>query len=396
MMLTTMPQMRVDPIWDLASTFQSDPREDKLDLLLGVYRDDSKRAPVMRSVLAAEAKLLELAESKQYRGLSGNLVFNARISELVLGPELVARATTVQTVAGTGALRILTELLAITGPSRRFILGTPSYVNHAPIIKAVGPALTSYDLLDPEGRFDEQAMLDAVAQARPGDVLLLQGCCHNPTGLSMSSRFWAELTEAMLTSHVVPFVDQAYFGLGDGLQEDLEGMRGMLARVPEAVIAVSGSKAWSLYNERAGAAIVITSEDKRGFARSTLETIARSSYSQAPEHGAAIIAEILSDPALERMWRAELDAMRRRLATLRTDLIDGILAVHDSPTFRAVAEQRGMFLTLPLTVAEMQTLSTEFGVYGLPSGRINLAGVPRGQVSTIAEQIGQLLTRRRD
>jgi aspartate aminotransferase len=376
-MLLTLDPPTADPLWQLTADYARDDRAQRLDLIVGVYRDDTGGAPVMSAVRAAELRLAERAGSKAYVGPAGCARFTGSTAALLLGDAgLTARTAGVQTVAGTGALRLLAELLAATGPDRTVLLGTPAYVNHPAILAAAGLRTVTHPVT-PDG----SAMLAAVHAARPGDALLIQGCCHNPTGLSMPAALWDELAAAMARRGVVPFFDQAYFGLGDGLEEDLDGMRRLLRAVPDAVVAVSASKAWGLYSERAGCALILSDDPRhRGHAATLLENIARASYSQPPAHGAAIVAEILADPALTACWRAELETMRRRLGMLR----DG-LARHTG--FAGLGDQRGMFLKLPLGPAAMRRLRSEHAVYGLPSGRINLAGIPAGRVETVARAL---------
>ncbi|MEU8240826.1 aminotransferase class I/II-fold pyridoxal phosphate-dependent enzyme [Actinoplanes missouriensis] len=358
--------LTADPLWQLTAACADDPRPGRLDLIVGVYRDDSGASPVMRAVRAAELRLAQRSPSKGYVGPSGDLRFAASLTELLLTDRtLVNRTVAVQTVAGTGALRLLAELLAQTGPDRTVHLGVPAYVNHPGILAAAGLRVVTHPVA---------STLDAVSSARAGDVLLIQGCCHNPTGRQMALDEWAALGETLARRGVVPFIDQAYFGLGDGLEEDLAGMRLLLATVPYAVVAVSGSKAWGLYSDRVGAALVVGGGAE---ARGSLEHIARVSYSQPPAHGAMIVAEILSDPALTACWRDELESMRRRLGRLRDELAD-------RTGFAGLREQRGMFLRLPLGAEQMERLRVEDGIYGLPSGRINLAGLPAEQVGRVA------------
>lgn len=369
----TAPSPTVDPLWQLTADCARDTRPDRLDLIVGVYRDDAGVAPVMGAVREAERRLAERAGSKAYVGLGGNERFTRMTTALLFADAgLESRTDGIQAVAGTGALRLLADLLAATGPDRTVHLGTPAYVNHQAILTAAGLRVATHPVRD---------VLTAMDQARPGDVLLLQGCCHNPTGWNMPAPMWDELAAALTRRGVVPFIDQAYFGLGDGLTEDLDGMRRLLRAVPDAVVAVSASKAWSLYSERTGCALVVSDDPaRRGQARALLENIARASYSQPPAHGAAIVEEILGDPALAAGWHGELSAMRARLTTLR----DGLAGRLGLP---GLAEQRGMFLTLPLDAAAMRRLTTEFAVYGLPTGRINLAGIPAPRLDDVATAI---------
>ncbi|MDQ4502528.1 aminotransferase class I/II-fold pyridoxal phosphate-dependent enzyme [Sinomonas sp. ASV322] len=393
MLLIDLPAVEADPLWALREVYDADPRPGKLDLILGVYRDDDGVCPVMGAVRAAELRLARGTAanpgpaSKEYRGLGGSEVFTRLLGDLVLGPDLAARAVGIQSVAGTGALRMLSELIAVTGPGRTVLVGTPAYVNHVPILTAAGLAVRTYPLVGGDGTLDVAATLDAIRHARPGDVLLLQGCCHNPTGLSLPADAWGDLAVALAAAGVVPFIDQAYYGLGDGLDADLAGMRRLLANVPEAVVAVSCSKAFGLYSERVGAAYVFARTPGEGAAaRTLLEGIARSSYSQPPGHGADVVAEVLGSPVLRSAWRDELESMRLRLARLRA----GLVASVDSPAWRAMGGQRGMFLRLPLDAAQMAVLRDRAAVYGIPSGRINLAGIPESRVAEVGAAIGSV------
>ncbi|WP_307781446.1 aromatic amino acid transaminase [Arthrobacter sp. 31Y] len=387
------PQIKTDPLWALRGAYALDPRPEKVDLILGVYRDDQGVCPVMRAVRSAEERLVRRSASKEYRGLSGNLEFNKLLGDLVFGPELSERAVAVQSVAGTGALRILAELLSATGQNRTVLLGTPSYVNHEPIMRAAGMQVSTFPMLTPDGTLDLSPMFDAVRSAGRGDVLLIQGCCHNPTGLSLPDHAWEELAGVLNATGVIPFIDQAYYGLGDGLEADVRNMRRLLAAVPKAVVAVSGSKAFGMYSERVGCAYVYTDNPAEGTAsRILLEGIARSSYSQPPSHGADVVAELLGSPSLNADWRRELESMRLRLTELRINLVSSILDYADTPALRALIDQRGMFLRLPLSVEKMEWLQQQRGVYGIPTGRINLAGLSSSQTRSTGQAIAEAYT----
>lgn len=393
-MFSVMPRIRRDLLWVRADEYAADPRPDKLDLIVGVYRDDAGRSPIMRAARTAEGRLLELETTKQYVAPYGNAVFNAALTDLVLGDRsLVERATTIQTVAGTGALRLLADFLAVTGPDRTVHLGTPAYVNHPGVLNAARLRIAEYPLVR-DGGLDAEAVLAAANAAQAGDVLLLQGSCHNPTGLTMPIAVWDELATVLASRGVVPFVDHAYFGLGDGLEEDLVGMRRLLRAVPTAVVSVSCSKIWGLYRERTGCAIVLTSTvEDTAYTRDLLESIARATYSQPPAHGAAIVEQILTDPELRADWLSELTAMRERLNTNRAALVSQITAgspAGETSAMRRVAEQRGMFLTLPLGSHQMDQLSVRHAIYGTRSGRINLAGIPSHRLTEVATAIGDV------
>lgn len=356
---------------------------------MGVYRDDEGRVPVMEAVARATDRLAARRGSKAYRGLAGDGRFNAAMTSLLLGaPERVARATTVQTVAGTGALRLLAELVAAASPTRRVVLGVPAYVNHVPLLRAAGLEVVTHPWTTPGGALDEAGLLAAVRACRPGDVYLVQGCCHNPTGTSMPLALWERFAEACLAAGVTPFVDVAYYGLGDGLDADLAGLRLLVDRVPEVLVAVSASKAFGLYSERTGCAVVVGSRAGDGSAaQAVLESSARSSYSQPPGHGAELVAEVLDDDELRVLWRAELDGAQARLTRLREALVAGLRSRGADRVAAVVGAQRGMFLQLPVSATAMEVLRVDHGVHGMPGGRINLAGVPAPAVDRLATAI---------
>lgn len=392
MLMPTMRTPRTDPLWQLTAACDADRRPDRLDLIVGVYRDDTGASPVFGAVAEAERRLADRSPSKEYLGPAGNRAFSTALTELLFpSADVRERTLAIQSVAGTGALRLLAELLAETGPDRTVHLGTPAYLNHRTILTTAGLRVREYPMLLPDGRPHPDAALAAIATAAPGDVLLLQGCCHNPTGTAMPTERWEELARAMAARGVVPFVDQAYFGLGDGLDADLEGMRRMLDLLPEAVVAVSASKAWGLYNERTGCAIVVSDDPaRRAHAYSILETTARAGYSQPPDHGARIVHEILRDPGLHTHWLAELEAMRGRLGVLREGLADALAHRTGTTAFEPLRDQRGMFLRLPLTETQMGLLREEHAIHGLPSGRVNLAGVPAHRVDHVADAVARV------
>lgn len=380
----------------MTTAYRADTNADKVDLIVGVYRNDDGEAPVMAAVSAAEHRLWNRRESKAYRGLSGDADFLESLSELLLGSApLRARSAAIQTVAGTGALRLLAEFIASSRPKPRLLLGTPAYANHVPVFAAAGVHVSTFRLVDDAGRVDENALFGAVAGAAPGDVLLIQGCCHNPTGTDLPLETWMRLGDALSRKGVVPLIDQAYFGLGAGLSEDLRGMKLLLERVPEALIAVSCSKAFSLYSERVGAAIVLGEPQAAAGAIGTLESIARAMYSQAPHHGAAIVSEILHDHNLRVLWETELDSMRRRLDTIRRDLLDSVATREHGLDLSVLRSHRGMFTTLPLSTRGMGDLRAA-GFHGTESGRINLAGLPSSRVASFADALARasLLERR--
>ncbi|WP_030203436.1 aromatic amino acid transaminase [Streptomyces sp. NRRL S-87] len=384
----------VDPLWDLTEAYGLDPRPERLNLVLGVYRDQTGDTPVMAAVREAELRLAERSASKEYRGLSGNLAFNRAMLSLVLGSGPAAeRAVAVQTVAGSGALRLLADLVCRTRPGTTVWISDPAYVNHRPILEAAGLTVRTYGWVDARGRADTAAMLRDLARARRDDVVLLQGCCHNPTGADPSAEAWAALAELAGRNGWVPFVDLAYHGLGDGLEADLAATRLLADRVPELLIAISCSKNFGLYNDRTGCAIVVGgSRQSARHAEAALQNAARTLYSMPPEHGAAVVTAVLEDPGLRALWLAELDGMRGRIESNRTELAARLTALGHTEEAATLAQQKGMFSMLPLTPRQMVRLRDEFAIYGTTTGRINIAGLPTDRVDCVARGIAGVLT----
>ncbi|WP_371675836.1 aromatic amino acid transaminase [Streptomyces sp. NBC_01276] len=395
-MLELLPPPPTDPLWDLTYEFGSDERAERLNLVLGVYRDPSGRTPVMAAVREAEIRLAERSESKEYRGLSGNAAFNRALLAMVLGPGAEAdRAAAVQTVAGSGALRLLADLICRTRPGTTVWISDPAYVNHQPILEAAGLRVRTFGWCDDEGGFDSAGVLAELGEAGRDDVVLLQGCCHNPTGADPSGEDWAALAELAVRGGWVPFVDLAYHGLGDGLEADLWATRHLAARVPEMLIAVSCSKNFGLYSDRTGCAIVLGASGRSvRHAETALQNAARTLYSMPPEHGAAVVTTVLEDEGLRALWRAELDVMRGRIEANRSELTARLSADGHEVQARSLARQRGMFSMLPLTSQEMLRLRREHAIYGTTAGRINIAGIPADRIPCLARGIAEVLATR--
>ncbi|MEU2183241.1 aromatic amino acid transaminase [Streptomyces thermolilacinus] len=386
-MLELLPAPPVDPLWNLTAEYGADLRPERLNLVLGVYRDHTGVTPVMRAVREAEVRLAEHSASKEYRGLSGNTAFNRAMLSLVLGDDVPAgRATAVQTVAGTGALRLLADLVRQTRPGATVWISDPAYVNHRPILEAAGLAVRAFRWTDPRG------LLDDLRGAGRDDVVLLQGCCHNPTGVDPTREVWEALADMAARTGWVPFLDLAYHGLGDGLDEDLWAARALAARLPEVLVAVSCSKNFGLYADRTGCAIVLGSSARAlRHVETALQNAARTLYSMPPEHGAAIVATILQDAELRGMWRAELDGMRDRIAANRAALVAELRALGCDGLAEPLARQKGMFAGLPLSSEQMTVLRRDHAVYGTATGRVNIAGLPAEQAGRLAGALTAVL-----
>lgn len=362
-----------DALLAIIGLHRADPRPGKIDVGVGVYRDATGATPVMRAVKAAEARLLATQDTKSYLGPEGDQRFTDLLAPVALGGALAAdgRITGVQTPGGTGALRLAAELIAVADAERAVWIGTPTWPNHAPIFRAAGLTVRTQAYYDAaQSRVDFDAFLAGLTQARAGDVVLLHGCCHNPTGTGFAHHEWAVLAKEIARRGLIPLVDLAYQGLGQGLEEDAAGMRVVLNGVPEAMVAYSCDKNFALYRERVGALWV--QADRPAMAlpvRENMLVLARSLWSMPPDHGAAIVRTILEEPALTSDWRDELTQMCGRIRSLRAILG----AAH--PALAPIARQDGLFALLPIGRETVAALRAEHGIYMPDSGRINIAGL---------------------
>ena len=378
-----VPQ-KPDALLALIAEYRADPRVDKIDVGVGVYRTETGETPVMRAVKDAEAVLLAEQTSKSYLGAEGDQRFAQLIWRLVSGSETLGeRCFGLQTPGGTGALRVGAELLARARPDTRVWIGEPTWPNHAPIFRGAGLEVCTHPYFDPDtASIDFDAMVSALGQVAAGDVLLLHGCCHNPTGTQFSHEQWIALSDLCLQRGLIPFIDLAYQGLGDGMDEDAQGARHMLATVPDALLAYSCDKNFAVYRDRVGALFIQSAtEASLELARANALTIARSLWSMPPDHGAAVVRTILDDPALRADWEEELTDMRRRLQTVR----QGLAAAH--PLLASVATQRGLFSRLPLDTAAIAAVRRTHGIYMPADGRINIAGLNQANLSRFVDGV---------
>lgn len=392
-MFSNLPAVKPDAILEVMRLFAGDTREDKVDLGVGVYRDSAGRTPVMRAVKAAEARLVGTQESKGYVALTGDVAYNKAMGGLILGnvvsdERIAASAAT----GGTGAVRMGMELIRAAHPKAHIWISTPTWPNHNVLASAVGLPVQGYRYYNrAEGVLDKQGMLDDLAQAKPGDVVLLHGCCHNPTGADPSEQDWAEIAGFLAERELVPFVDIAYQGFGDGLDADAAGLRHLAAGLTRMIVAASAAKNFGLYRERAGLCLVTCPEDERATVTATLATINRTTVSFPPDHGARVVQTILDDPALRLQWQEELEAMRRRVQTLRQALAGALREETGSDRFGFLAAQRGMFSVLDADDAQIARLRDEHGVYLVPGGRMNMAGLTEASVPRVASVLGKVL-----
>jgi aromatic-amino-acid transaminase len=369
-----------DALLGLIGLFRADPRADKIDLGVGIYRDEAGATPVMRAVKAAETRLLAEQMTKAYLGPEGDALYTDLLARIVFGDGLVAsdRLTGIQTPGGTGALRLGAELLRRARPDATVWIGHPTWPNHTPIFGEAGLAVRTHRFFESRtGGIDFDGMMADLAAARTGDVLLLHGCCHNPTGASFTGAQWDEIARLCATRGMLPFIDLAYQGLGDGLEQDADAMRRLLERLPDALVAYSCDKNFGLYRDRLGALWGLgESASVTNLIHGNMLSLARSLWSMPPDHGAAIVRIILQSPDLRADWIAELEQMRARINALRSSLA----AAH--PALTPIARQRGMFAMLPITPAAVIALRETHGIYMAGNGRINIAGLRLDTIPT--------------
>lgn len=390
-MFETLPKPRPDGIIALMQAYAADPRMGKIDLGVGVYRDAAGRTPVMQAVKQAEAHIVETQNSKSYLSLAGDSAFLEVMERLLLGGAVPSgRVAAVGTPGGTAAVRQICELIRLARPEAVIWVSAQTWPNHAPLIAAAGLEMRQYRYLDAEsGALDRAGMFADLGAVQGGDVVLLHGCCHNPTGVDLAASDWAELAAVLERAGAVPFIDMAYQGLGEGLDADAGGLRHLAARLPEILVAASCSKNFGLYRDRAGLAMTITPEARRDSMAGNLAGLNRKSFAFPPDHGGRVVSTILNDPALRQNWQAELEAMRLRVVQNRTDLAEALRAALGTDRFGFIAAQRGMFSLLPLPGTQIERLRADHGIYMLGDGRVNMAGLNDQTVAVLAEAIAK-------
>jgi aspartate/tyrosine/aromatic aminotransferase len=387
--LNPQPQ---DKILQLIQMYKDDARTDKIDLGVGVYKDATGLTPVMHAVKAAEKKLWEVETTKTYTGLAGEPAYNAAMIQMILGDGYADRAASVATPGGTGAIRQALELIKLASPTAKVWLSNPTWPNHPSIIKYLGMKMAEYRYFDAATRgIDFSGLMEDLAGVQAGDAVLLHGCCHNPTGANLNADQWAEVAKLLLTKGAIPFVDIAYQGFGDGLEEDAAATRMIANLFPEVLIAASCSKNFGIYRERTGILIALGDTTRRAVTQGNLAFLNRQNYSFPPDHGARLVTMILEDDALRADWKAELEEVRLNMLTLRQSLSDELRRATNSDRFDFVATHRGMFSRLGLTEAQVNTLREKHGVYMVGDSRINIAGLNAKTVPILAAAIASLM-----
>ncbi len=381
-----------DPILGLIEAYANDTNPNKFDLGVGVYKDAQGLTTIPRAVKLAEQRLAESQLTKTYIGGHGEPRFGALISELVLGNEspllAAGRVGATQSPGGTGALRLVGEFIAQCLPGKGIWLSDPTWPIHESIFNKVGLKVSHYPYVGADNRLNIEGMLDTLRRVPEGDVVLLHACCHNPTGFDLSHDQWQQVLDIVRGRNLLPLIDFAYQGFGDGLEEDAWAVRLFADALPELLITSSCSKNFGLYRERTGA-LIVTAENPQKLldVRSQLANIARNLWSNPPDHGAAVVAEILGDPQLKNLWAEEVEEMRQRIAQLRVGLVEALTPLGLGERFAHVAQQRGMFSYTGISDEQVARLRHEHSVYMVNAGRANIAGIDATRLDQLASAI---------
>jgi len=389
-MLNDLKPQPEDKILALMQAFREDPREAKIDLGVGVYRNAQGVTPVMRAVKAAERRIVETQDTKAYTALSGDPAYTRALSGLVLGDAVDAdRLAAVATPGGTGAIRQGLELIRLGAPKATVWLSAPTWPNHPSIIKYLGMPMAEYRYFDDATRgVDFAGMMEDLQALKPGDVVLLHGCCHNPTGANLTADQWRGVVALLADKGATPFIDIAYQGFGDGLDEDAAPTRLVAGQLPQVIIAASCSKNFGIYRERTGLLMTVMPQAKsKPVVQGTLNFLNRQNYSFPPDHGARVVTTILNDAELRADWQAELEEVRQGMLALRTQLADELRQRSNSDRFDFIAAHRGMFSRIGASPEQIVRLREQSGIYMVGDSRINIAGLNADTVPVLAQAL---------
>ena len=387
-MLSNLKQQPQDKIMELMTQFRAETRPEKVDLGVGIYKNAKGETPVMRAVKKAEKMLWEAETTKKYTGLVGEKDFHDAMIGLVLGDVVPRnRIAAAHTPGGTGAIHTIVELIQSATPDATIWISDPSWPNHPSIVDHLGMARKSYRYFDNETRaVDFDAMMADLGDLKQGDVVLLHGCCHNPTGANLNITQWQKLAALMKTKGAIPFIDIAYQGFGDGLEEDAAGVRLIASEFDEVLIAASCSKNFGIYRERTGVVLIVTpDEDTQTLAQINLAHLNRQNFSFPPDHGARLVTMILNDPELKADWMAELEEVRLGMLDLRRQLAAELQKQSGSNRFGFVAEHRGMFSRMGATEDQVLKMRSDNAIYMVNDSRINIAGLNKDTVPLLAK-----------
>ncbi len=388
-MFETLKAQPADKILALVQAYREDPRDTKIDLGVGVYKDASGNTPIMRAVKAAEQRIWESQDTKVYTGLAGDPAYADAMAALVLGDAVPRGAiAAAATPGGTGAVRQAFELVRMANPEARVFVSDPTWPNHLSILSYLGMEVVNYRYFDSEtGGVNFDGMIEDLKTAKKGDVVLLHGCCHNPTGANLNSSEWDAVIEVLQSTGAVPMIDIAYQGFGDGLEADAAASRKVASSVPECLIAASCSKNFGIYRERTGILMMVASEAAQGLNQATLAFLNRQNYSFPPDHGARIVSTILTDADLKDDWMAELEEVRNTMLALREQLAGELQRLSGSDRFGFLAQHRGMFSRLGTTPDKVEALREKHGIYMVGDSRMNIAGLNQNSVPILARAI---------
>lgn len=389
-MLERLNPQAPDALLALIRLHAADPRDDKIDLGVGVYRTEVGATPVFAAIKAAEQRLVDEQDSKSYLGPEGDMGFVNALMPYIFGSDATmgGRIAGMQTPGGTGAVRLALALAKKAGV-KRVHMGTPSWPNHAQIMADLDLEMAGFDHANSDGTANLEAVLGAIRGAGPDEAVLLHACCHNPTGIDYTAEHWVAIAEAVAETGIFPIVDSAYQGLGQGMDEDAAGMRLLLSRVPEALIAYSCDKNFGMYRDRVGAFYAMAERPETLDAIfSNANAFARASWSMPPDHGAAAVRLILRDPDLTKLWLAELDEMRARMRQVRDAL--GAAGTAGRIDLTPLAGQNGLFSIIPVSKEEVSALREEHGIYMAASGRINIAGLTTGNIGKFTAALAEV------
>ena len=398
-MFQSLKSLPPDPILGLTAAFKQENNPNKVDLGIGVYKDEKGNTPVMAAVKQAEQAILNSQLTKAYLGPMGSPEYNRAIAKLILGKDLLdnlgGRRVTIQTPGGCGGLRIAAEFIYTANANAKIWVSDPTWANHKPLIGSAGLEFKSYPYYNYEtNSVNFEGMMEALKTASKGDVVLLHGCCHNPSGADLSIEQWEIIKNSALAQGFTVFIDLAYQGMGTGLNEDLYGVRLLAEALPELVVVSSCSKNFGLYRERTGAVTLICESEKACAASSTLlASAARSNYSMPPDHGAAIVQLILNSPELYSVWEDELTEVRNRINSLRFVFAEKLNGSKIPRDFSFIKNEKGMFSFLGASANQIQELINSYGIYLVNSSRINVASINDSNIDYLIDSITEVLTK---
>ena len=396
-MFAQLQPVATDPILGLMAAYKEDPNPNKVDLGVGVYKDENGHTAVLKCVKEAEALRLKQEDSKTYIGMAGDLGFNSHIEKLAFGIGhkvlLANRVTTAHTPGGTGALRVAAEFIKKANPDATIWVTSPTWANHISMFKAAGLNVKEYTYYDYDTKgLNEEGMFADLATVPAGDVVLVHACCHNPSGMDLTFAQWQRFTDVAKARGFTPLVDMAYQGFGAGLDEDAKGLRYLADHVDEMILCSSCSKNFGLYRERIGAVSIVAADSKVAeVARVNLLSVVRSIYSMPPAHGAIIVANILDSNELTGLWHEELADMRNRINSYRQLIIDKLAAEGVNQDFSFITRQHGMFSFLGINKAQIDRLRSEFSIYMVGSSRVSIAGLNHSNIDYFAKSVATVL-----